>query len=202
MMIKGIDVSSQNKEIQWEQVKEDGISFAILRAGFGSDVAKQDDKQILVNIKECERLNIPFGLYLYSYALNSTAVSSEVQHILRIAKGHNPVMGMWYDMEDADSYKKKHGLDPKKNGKLLTNFCIQFLEEMGNAGFTNIGIYASYDYFRTILNTDELRKSGNIWLAHWGIPAPSMDCLMWQYSSSGNVRGIKGSVDLDYYYGE
>lgn len=200
-MKKGIDVSQYNGSIDWEKVKEDGIVFAMLRAGFGQDMEKQDDKQICANMKECERLGIPFGLYLYSYALSEKDVQSEAKHLLRIAKGHNPLMGLWYDMEDADGYKANHGLVPARNGRLLTDFCKLFLEEMQAAGYTNTGIYANYDYLKNILNTDELRQKGNIWIAHWGVQDPSMDCLIWQYTSNGSVKGIVGHVDLDYYYG-
>ncbi len=202
----GIDVSAHNGQIDWEKVKKDGIAFAILRMGFGSNVKSQDDRQIFQNIKECERLHIPYGLYLYSYALSEQDVQSEVQHMLRIADGHNPKMGLWYDMEDSDGYKEKHGLTPSENKEKLTGFCSTFLKGLKTVGYKKVGVYASYDYFKNSLDVNELRKSGDIWLADWRADwrtaKPPMDCLMWQCTSKGSVTGVDGNVDLDYYYGE
>ena len=65
---KGVDVSEHNGTINWEAAKADGVEFAIIRCGYGSDYTSQDDEQWLHNVTECERLGIPYGVYLYSYA--------------------------------------------------------------------------------------------------------------------------------------
>lgn len=201
-MLKGIDVAHHQGTINWDKVKADGIQFAILRMGVGSDIASQTDKQVLRNAKECDRLGIPYGLYIYSYALNEANAHSEAQHMIRIAKQVNATLGYWYDMEDADTYKAKHNFAPRQHKAELTNFCKIFMEDMKKAGYNDVGVYASYDYFKNILDLAELRKVGNIWLAHWGIQQPSIKCDLWQYSSDGKVNGISGRVDMDYYYGE
>lgn len=199
-MLKGIDVAHHQGTINWDKVKADGIQFAILRMGIGSDIPSQTDKKVLRNAKECDRVGIPYGLYIYSYALNEADAHSEAQHMIRIAKQVNATLGYWYDMEDADSYKAKHKFAPRTHKSELTNFCKIFMEDMKNAGYGNVGVYASYDYFKNILDLDELRKVGKIWLAHWGINEPSIECDMWQYTSDGTVEGIKGRVDMDYLY--
>lgn len=200
-MLDGIDVSQHNGKIDWERVKASGIGFAIIRIGFGSDMKSQDDKMVLTNIKECERLGIPYGLYLYSYAITEEEAHSEAQHMLRIVNGQHPELGCWYDMEDADGYKEKHNFAPLQHKEELTQFCKIFLKDMRKSGYDNVGIYASRDYFKNILDTDALRKEGKIWLAHWGITSPSMECEVWQYTDNGKVSGISGKVDMDYYYG-
>lgn len=65
-----IDVSEHQGVIDWEQVK-DHIDGVILRCGYGMDIASQDDKQWARNVAECERLGIPYGVYIYSYATNT-----------------------------------------------------------------------------------------------------------------------------------
>ena len=199
-MLKGIDVAHHQGNINWDKVKSDGIQFAVLRMGIGSDIPSQTDKKVLRNAKECERVGIPYGLYIYSYALNESDAHSEASHMLRIAGQCNPTMGLWYDMEDADSYKAKHGFNPRSHKEELTDFCLIFMEDVKQAGYDNVGVYASYDYFKNILDLSELRKAGKIWLAHWGISKPSIKCNLWQYSSNGTVKGITGMVDMDYIY--
>ena len=79
MAIKGIDVSEFQGNIDWDKVKADGIKFAILRVGFGMDITSQDDKHIERNISECERLGIPYGVYLFSYANTVEKAKSEAE---------------------------------------------------------------------------------------------------------------------------
>lgn len=200
-MYKGIDVSSHNGKIDWSKVKAAGVEFAIIRVGWGSDLTKQDDSTALFNMIECEKLGIPYGVYLYSYALNNEQAKSEAQHALRMIKGRKPVLGVWFDMEDADRYKQNRGIVLTKSRDLLTGFCKIFCDAIKAAGYKT-GIYASKYYFDSILKADDL-KSYDKWLAHWDIKEPSMKCLLWQYSSKGKVEGINSvAVDMNYYYGE
>ena len=76
----GIDVSYHNGTINWEQVKASGVDFVIIRCGYGRDERGQDDRQWYRNVSECERLGIPFGVYLYSYAKDTDSARSEAQH--------------------------------------------------------------------------------------------------------------------------
>ena len=122
--------------------------------------------------------------------------------MIRIAKQVNATLGYYFDMEDADNYKVKHGLNPRSNGQRLTNFCRIFISDMKKAGYNNVGVYANYDYFKNILDLKSLRKCGKIWLAHRNRLEPSLVCEIWQYTSKGKVAGINGDVDMNYYYGE
>lgn len=196
----GIDVSSNNEVINWGKAKENGIEYAIIRVGYGSDIQEQDDEQAIYNMKECERLNVPYGVYLYSYALNLNEVESEVAHVLRMIQGFNPTLGVWFDMEDADGYKERHNFSPYSHRQEITDFCRHFCSKIQENGY-KAGIYANKNYWDNVLYADQL-SDYPVWLAHWGIDEPSMNCLMWQYTSDGNVDGISGRVDMDYYYGE
>lgn len=196
----GIDVSSNNGVIDWEKVKESGVEYAIIRVGYGSDIQSQDDEQAIYNIQECERLNIPYGVYLYSYALNLDEVKSEAAHVLRMIQNFNPVLGVWFDMEDADGYKDRHNFNPYNHRQEITDFCRHFCSKIQENGY-KVGIYANKNYWDNVLYLDQLKEI-SVWLAHWGIDEPSMNCLMWQYTSDGNVNGISGRVDMNCYYGE
>lgn len=200
-MIKGIDVSTHNGTINWQAVKDSGIKFAMIRIGIGSDIASQDDQRAAYNIKECTRLGIDFGLYIYSYALTEQDAHSEAAHMLRFLKTCKPTLGAYIDMEDADGYKAKHSFKPLERRTELTDFCLIFMDDLKKAGYKDVGVYASYDYFKNVLDTAKLRKQGKIWLAHWGINEPSLPCEIWQYSSDGTVAGITGRVDINFYYG-
>ena len=178
-----IDVSSHDGLIDWNSVDEH-IEGVIIRIGYGSDYVSQDDKQAIRNMDACERLGIPYGVYIYSYALNMQDVESEIEHTLRMIQGRNPVRGVWFDMEDADGYKESNGIDVYKEGSMLTDFCIRFVSEMYSRGYTT-GVYANYNYYKYVLELDRLTATEgfNMWLAHWGIQEPGMDCMMWQFGA-------------------
>ena len=78
---RGIDVSHHQGQIDWEKVKADGIDFAIIRCGYGEDKTEYDDRWWEYNTSECERLGIPYGVYLYSYAgkTDAGATPAEIQ---------------------------------------------------------------------------------------------------------------------------
>ena len=201
-MLKGIDVSSCNGFINWDLVKASGIDFAIIRIGYGNNTSAQHDKRAIRNMDECTRLGIPFGCYIYSYALNEANVISEVEHMLEMIKRYKPTLGLYLDMEDADGYKKKHDMNPYTHKDTLNHFCELWLSEMKKRGRNDAGIYANYDYFKNVLNYDELSRLGKIWLAHWSGNSPYKPCYIWQYSSKGKVDGISGRVDMNYLYDE
>src|SRR5699024_12360059 len=96
---KGIDVSEHNGKIDWQKVKNDGIDFAIIRCGYGQDEEKQDDDYWEYNVSECERLGIPYGVYLYSYATSPDRAQGEAEHVLRLLEGHNRSYAVYYDLD-------------------------------------------------------------------------------------------------------
>ena len=70
MSKKGIDVSYANGTVDWAKVKAAGISFAIIRAGYGR---YQVDSQFTANIKGALAQGIPVGIYWFSYALDTAS---------------------------------------------------------------------------------------------------------------------------------
>ncbi len=193
--IKGIDVSVHQGKIDWKKVKADGIEFAIIRCGFGSDIPEQDDSRFEANVAGCEENEIPWGTYLYSYATNLTEAESEVKHTLRLLEGKTALYPIYIDMEDADGYKRKHNV----SDAMCVDICLRFCEEMTKAGYY-AGVYANKDWLENRINHARL-KQYPIWLAQWN-SKPTYDGKfgIWQFTSSGNVDGIGTRVDIDLAY--
>ena len=191
----GIDVSLHQGDIDWQKVKNDGIEFAIIRIGYGKDLAHQDDSKANRNMDMCEKYGIPYGVYIYSYALNTDDVDSEIAHTLRMIEGRNPSMGVFFDMEDADGYKDRNGMPSNEQ---LNEFCIRFNTAITNAGYKS-GTYASKYWFDDTLTSASL--DGFVkWVAQWAaLPTYTGRFTMWQYTSNGAVDGISGRVDMDAY---
>lgn len=201
MALKGIDVSKHNGKIDWKKVKDSGIDFAIIRIGYGRDIPQQDDPQAVRNMDECERLGIPYGVYLYSYAVSVTEAASEAKHMLRMIKGRNIKVGIWFDMEDADGYKIKKGLPLEKNGELYSNICKAFTDEIKKAGYDYTGIYTSKYVLENVLDKNYI-ESVKVWVAQWNDKCTySGKYEMWQYSAEGKVDGSSARTDMNLFYG-
>lgn len=183
-MIKGVDISSHNGDVDFEKLKENGIEFCIIRLGYGNNEYSQDDTKFELNIEECERLGIPFGIYIYSYALNFDEVTSEIEHTLRQARKCLDKkmfkLGIWYDMEDADGYKAKNGI--LDNNDLLCDFCSDFCYAIESSGYF-AGIYANKYWLTTKLNQDRLDRFAK-WVAQWNDECTyDKTWAIWQNSS-------------------
>ena len=192
--MKGIDVSKWNGNIDWARVKNTDVGYAIIRCGFGDNLAKQDDTYWERNVNECEKYNIPYGVYIYSYATTVKQAKSEAAHVLRMIKGRRINFPIYLDVED--NVQKKL---PKKT---LTSIIQTFLNEISSKGY-ECGVYASlnwwYNYIGSEISGNQLWHK---WVAQW-----NNECTytgkyqMWQATSDGEVEGINGRVDLNFWFG-
>lgn len=186
---KGIDVSVYQGNIDWQRVKESGIEFAIIRIGFGnSDV----DKCFKKNIEGAKAAGLKVGVYLYSYAQNVAQAQSEARFVLEQLKGYKLDYPVCYDVED----RKYQG---HLSSDEITQIAKTFLQTVRSAGY-KVSLYSFVSWLNNKFNVDEL-KGFDIWAAQWASKCSyKKDYAMWQYSETGVVPGITGSVDLDYSY--
>lgn len=194
-MLKGIDVSSYQPNIDWGTVKNQ-IDYAIIRLGYGDNVETQDDKWFLYNVNGCIRNNIPFGVYIYSYAKRISgeeSIDSEVEHTLRqLSKISQKPFCVYIDLED-ENYQSSFGKET------LTNFSLHFCNKIKNNGY-KAGVYANENWFRNYLDAVKIHNEGyTLWCARVSNTAPNIGTTydIWQYSFSGRINGIKCDVDLD-----
>ena len=196
LVYNGIDISYWQEEPDWELLK-DSVDYIIVRCGFGSNQEKHDDKRWYANADGCVENGIPYGVYLYSYALTDADAVSEAQHALRLLEGYDPDLPVYLDMEDdsIDPYREKK-ITLKQQLRNATIFC-NMLEE---AGYT-VGIYASkawWYYYMTQPNWDRWSR----WVAQYASACTlEREYDQWQYTDKGKVDGIKTNVDLNYWYG-
>lgn len=192
MSIKGIDVSTHQGVIDWKKVKQSGIQFAIIRSGYGDVLSSpgQIDKRFHTNMKQAIANGIPVGVYHFSYAGTEAAAKREADGVLALIKEHSLTYPVYFDYEyDSDR------LAGKLSKTQLTNVAIAFMERIQKAGY-QAGVYTNLDFVRSRYDMPRLKKY-ELWLAHYGVDQPGVDCGLHQTSESGTVPGISGKVDLD-----
>ena len=216
-VLKGMDVSKFQGEVDWETAKNAGIDFAIIRCGFGGEWDgqeegwAQDDPQWRRNADECTRLGIPFGTYLYSYATTVEEARSEADHVARLlgltappqeglddytATPYQLSYPVYYDLED----KYISGVFPAEMAELTEAFFSR-LEEYGYTG--KQGIYASLNWVRARFSDPGFDKwRDNLWIARFSDKLGYTGTYdMWQstYSAPGADYGVQSeTVDLDF----
>ena len=192
---QGIDVSEHQGRIDWDAVKASGIDFAILRVGFGAPSwGGRVDYQFNRNISECERLGIPYGVYIYSYAFDNQQAADEASMVINCLSGHNPRLPVYYDLEDNSIIA-----NGRQTG--IASRAQVFCNRISAAGYEP-GIYANLNWFNNIL-TDSVFKSSSWdhWIAQYNSQCDyTGNYSFWQYKSNGKVPGINGNVDMNYAY--
>ena len=191
-MMKGIDVSVHNGTIDWQKVKDTGIDFAILRAGYGRFESQKDTK-FEDNYAGAKAVGLPIGAYWYSYATTPDEAKQEAEVCISILNGKQFEYPIFFDLEE------KSALDTGKENcsAMVKAFC----DALENAGYY-AGFYMSRSPLTTHI-TEEVQKRYALWVAEWNSTLNYSGSVgLWQFSSRGFVDGITGNVDLDVGYVE
>ena len=183
IMWKGIDVSDNQGAINWAQIHKN-VDFAILRSVRRSGKA---DHQFAANLEGCRKRNIPMSVYKYTYAATPEAARQEAQQVVVLLQSYGLTGTMvWWDVEDKDV------LRPLGAAKLTE--CIRAAQEVITAAGYSFGLYVGlYVYNECWFDfADEPDQSYKPSINRW--------LTVWQYTSCGEIAGIKGDVDLNISY--
>ena len=195
-----IDVSEWQGQIDWQKAKNDGVEGAIIRISYGWD--NGFDKQALRNISECKRLDIPFGIYSYSYAYDSTTAAYEGADMVSLLRQAGVQPGdlsypVFYDLEKWTWT----GHTPPTSPSVYDGIVNAWYAKLQAAGYNNLSVYSYTNYLDIALNSANIRNKTR-WVASYGartnFPFSTND-RGWQYTSGGSIDGIDGRVDLNAF---
>lgn len=196
-----IDVSSWQGDIDWAKAKADGVEGAIIRLGFGW--GNDADAKAQRNINECKRLGIPFGIYWYSYAEDASGSRQEgndvVSKLRQFGVSPNDLKyPVYYDLESWTWT----GHTPPTNPNVYNGIVNAWYGALQSGGYQNLGVYSYTSYLHGPLNNANIYAKTR-WVAQYG---PQMEFTAfgtndrgWQYTSSGQINGISGSVDMNAF---
>lgn len=191
MNYQGIDVSQwQGSKIDYKKVKEAGINFVIIRAGYGKSIS-QKDPCFETNYKNAKAAGLNVGAYWYSYAKTLEDAKAEASTCIQAIKGKQFEMPIYFDLEEQSQFAR---------GKTFCSNLVKiFCSAMEAAGYWT-GLYISRSPMQAYI-TDEVYNRYSLWLAEYGPKCNYGKYYgMWQYSSKGKIDGISGDVDLDVCY--
>lgn len=191
-LVKGIDVSRWQGSIDWKAAAGDGCRFAFIKAG-GSDDGFYKDPYFEENIKNAYEAGIRIGCYYYIGAKCVTFAdgAADGKRFVELVQPFRDKITLPLAMD----FEAPTAGDKAGNTAAARGFCKEIYE----AGFLPM-IYASeISGFRDRLNISILPDIP-LWAAKWSpVPPTTVPWDVWQQTSEGNVAGISGPVDLDYY---
>lgn len=190
----GIDVSVYQGSIDWNAVKNSGVSFVIIRCGFrGYGTGRLvKDSNFYSYIKGANDAGLKVGVYVFSQAVTEAEAVEEASLCVNMVQGYKVSYPIFIDVEEVPKGGRANSLSKDQR----TAICKAFCETIKSAGYTP-GVYANKDYLNNKLNAREL-EGYKIWLAHYCAATDYTGKYdLWQRSKKGSVNGIKGDVDLD-----
>ena len=193
-LLKVIDVSYYQSNIDYKKVKDNGIQGAIIRCGRTGwgEFAMAKDSLFEKHYKGFKDVNMPVGAYYYSCANTIELAKKEANFVLDIIKGKKFEFPIYFDVEN----NERQGSLSKQ---ALTDITKAFCEVIEKAGYY-VGIYASKSWLETKLDMSQL-KDYDVWVAQYNTSCTYKGTYgMWQYTSSGKVNGINGNVDMNKCY--
>ena len=192
-VLKGMDVSKFQGEIDWEKAKAAGIDFAIIRCGYrgyGSG-ALVEDSTYRRNIQGAINAGLRVGVYFYSQAINEAEAVEEASMVLSLVSGYSLPLGVYYDTESVGG-----GRANALSAAERTACAVAFCETIRSAGYS-AGVYSYASWFYNALNFANISKY-NIWIAQYRDTLSfSYKHNIWQYTGSGSVKGISKPVDMN-----
>ena len=196
--VKGIDVSSYQGDIDWRQVRNDGVRYAFIRLGYrgyGTGVMMTDE-YFEKNYEEAREAGVKVGVYFYSQAVSIAEAKEEADYVLDVLDGRELDFPIAFDIEGApNASARTAGMTPAMTTAVVNAFCKRVEAE----GYDTI----LYTYTRYLFNNMEIANLQNhkLWIAqYYKVPFYPYRFQIWQYSSKGKVNGINGDVDLNIMF--
>ncbi|MBQ2803940.1 MAG: Ig-like domain-containing protein, partial [Lachnospiraceae bacterium] len=191
----GIDVSKWNGKIDWNAVKNSGVSYVIIRCGYrgSSQGALIEDPKYWDNIKGATKAGLKVGVYFFTQAVDEVEAVEEASMVLDMVSGYKISYPIFLDVEPSG------GRADKIDKATRTAVCKAFCKTIQDAGYT-AGIYANKTWLTSKIDTSQL-SGYKIWLAQYAAtPTYTGIYDLWQYKSTGRVSGISGDVDMNISY--
>lgn len=194
----GVDVSEHQQEIDWQAVKDDGISFAIIRLGYRGSTkgGLYTDDYFYSNLEGAHAAGLDVGVYFYSQANTEAEAIEEARYVISVLDGAELECPVFYDWEEGTPRAKR-----LENVTLtdVSDFSAAFCETVESYGY-KAGVYFNqkYGYGMKLYDLTDY----DFWLAEFDDSISfRFDTQYWQYTYQGTVDGIPLDVDLDLRFG-
>ena len=186
----GVDISKWQKEVDFKELKKQGIDFVMLKIGGQSKIGGEleIDPMFYNNLKEVINNDIQVGIYFYSYAKSEKEALEQADWVIEKLKGKDIDLPIVFDWENWDQYSQF-----QISFHTLNKVASAFLSRVEEYHYKGM-LYASKYYLDLVWYQDDYRN----WLAYYNEDFSNyQDYYMWQVCSNGKIEGIDTLVDID-----
>lgn len=196
----GVDVSEHQWDIEWSQVADSGVDFAMIRLGYRgyTEGGLFEDPYYKSNMDNALANGLEVGVYMFSQAISVEEAVEEAEFVIERLEGYDvtmPVVFDWERMEDAVA--RTEGMH--ENTQLLTDCAVAFCQKIEEAGYdacVYFNRHLGYYGFDLSKLTDY-----KFWIALPGtFPDFYYASELWQYSFESEVPGIEGPTDMNMLF--
>lgn len=195
---KGIDVSKFQGKINWKKVANGGIEYAYMRLGYrGYESGKIVlDETYEYNIKNAAAAGLDVGVYFFTEAISTREAVEEAEFVLENLKEYNVDLPIVIDVEEsASNDSRTKNLTKEERTDIVRAFCER-IKESGH----DVMIYGNTKSFMIMMDNEKLEDYDK-WFAYYKYPLRfPYKMKMWQYTSSAEVDGIDGGVDVNIMF--
>ena len=195
----GIDVSEFQGEIDWQEVKNSGIEFVIVRMGYrgyGESGTLVVDPMFDAHVKGAMDAGLQVGVYFFSQAISDEEAKEEAAFVLEHIEPYHLTGPVIFDTEEIkyDTARTDHNTVEQ-----FTDYCIIFCDEIKKAGYEMM-IYANMKWMAFTLDLTRLTEYPFWYADYHDIPQCPYEYAIWQYTETGSVPGVKGNVDINLWF--
>lgn len=202
----GIDVAKYQGTIDWQQLPENGVDFAMIRIGYRTirDGIIQEDSNGRYNLQEGSKAGIPLGVYFFSTAISEAEAQEEARWVAKQIAKYPVTYPVVYDCEEfRNPESRQYGM----SNEARTDVALAFLKTMNRLGYEAM-FYGSKNELEMFWDMERIEKRFKVWVAQYPAepyPATAESSYsgkhqMWQYTREGTIPGIETPVDFDISY--
>ena len=185
----GIDVSQWQGEIDYAQVRNDGVEIVYIKATEGQNFIDPYFEENYINAKAN---GLKIGFYHFLVARTEEAARLEARHFVTTISGKEVDCKLAMDFESFGDLSVQE----------INNISAIFLKEVESLSGKKAVIYSDTSNARNIFSGE--LTTYPLWVAEYGVSEPQDNGKWeewegWQYTDSGRVSGINGNVDRDYF---
>ena len=200
----GIDISIWNKIINWNDIKKAGIEFVIIRSSgsYAANGKLYKDDNFISNIRGAISAGLKVGVYHYSQAITKQEAINEARFVDSIIRPYKSkiTLPVTFDREIYSAGNGHLGRTHNIGKDRDTEVSLAFLDEITRLGY-KASFYSYTNYLNNRINMDKISKKYPVWVAQYHYKCDYKGSYyMWQYTSKGKIKGIRGNIDLNIMY--
>ena len=195
--VQGIDVSEHQESIDWQQVKDSGMEFVMIRVGWRGYTTGElfPDSLAQTHYAGAKAAGLKVGAYFFSQATTPEQGAEEAAYLLEQTKDWEIDMYLAINWEFVGDEYPSAAVDARGLTDITKAFC-QTVRQAGKEPMVYFDAYLA----SSRLYIEELTDYP-FWLAQYAEEKEfSHPVKMWQYTCTGVVPGIDEDVDINQYY--